>query len=86
MEEDLRKDFERVIDDLGLSITSAFTVFAKAVVRSNAIPFSLEADNFYGKENQDELERRIDLLEKGESKGQQVIKTFEELEAVCGGS
>ena len=86
IEEDLRRDFERVIDDLGLSITSAFTVFAKAVVKSNTIPIDLIVDPFYRKENQDELERRIDLFETGKTQGKQMVKTIDELEAIVNGN
>jgi len=40
----LKKEFEELCQDLGLSMTSAFTVFAKAVVRHRGIPFELMID------------------------------------------
>ena len=39
MDEDLKRDFDNICNDLGLSMTAAFTVFAKTVVRQQGIPF-----------------------------------------------
>ena len=40
---DLKKSAELVLDDIGLSMTAAVTLFLKAVVRTNGIPFTLSA-------------------------------------------
>ena len=47
MDEGLKQDFEWLCTELGLNMTTAFNVFARAVVRSRKIPFaiSLEAPN-----------------------------------------
>lgn len=45
VDEQLKKDSERIFDDLGLGMTSALTIFLKAVVRNNGIPFMLEIPN-----------------------------------------
>lgn len=58
MDESLKKNFEEVLDDIGLSVSSAFTVFAKAVTKERKIPFSLEADPFYSEKNLQDLEFR----------------------------
>jgi addiction module RelB/DinJ family antitoxin len=39
MDEALKRDFESVCGDLGLTMTTAFTVFAKAVTSRKEIPF-----------------------------------------------
>ena len=44
MDEDLKKQFEVFCSDVGISMTTAFTVFAKTVVRQQKIPFELTAD------------------------------------------
>ena len=85
MDDNLRKEFEETLKDLGLTFTSAFTLFAKAVVRTGSIPFEVSTDPFYNKENMDELKRRIELFEAGETEGKQIIKTVEELEAMVNG-
>lgn len=41
MDEDLKKSFDYVCDQLGLNITTAITIFAKKMVRENAIPFEV---------------------------------------------
>jgi DNA-damage-inducible protein J len=50
---------EQVYKDMGLKMTSAFTMFATKVARERRIPFEVSADPLYSKENIEELERRI---------------------------
>ena len=45
VDEGLKKDAENIFSELGLGMTSAITIFLKAVVRNNGIPFSLEIPN-----------------------------------------
>ena len=42
MEEELKNSFNELVEQLGLSISAAFTLFAKTAVREQRIPFSLE--------------------------------------------
>lgn len=41
IDEDLKKNAEKVFSDLGLTTTAAFNIFAKTVVRERRIPFEL---------------------------------------------
>ncbi|MCL2149267.1 MAG: type II toxin-antitoxin system RelB/DinJ family antitoxin [Methanomassiliicoccaceae archaeon] len=41
IDEDLKREFEGLCKDLGLTTTAAFTVFAKAAVRRQGIPFDV---------------------------------------------
>lgn len=41
IEENLKKQFDELCEELGLTMTSAFNIFAKAVVRHRAIPFEI---------------------------------------------
>lgn len=41
MDEELKKQAEELFADLGLSMTTAFTVFVKQAVREQRIPFNL---------------------------------------------
>ena len=43
MDEKLKKQAELLFEDMGLNMTTAFTMFAKAVVRQNKIPFEITA-------------------------------------------
>ena len=47
MDEDLKRRFEEFCDDVGLTMTAAFTIFAKTALRKNRIPFDIERDPFY---------------------------------------
>lgn len=80
MDEDLKKEMEIVCNDLGINITTAFTIFAKKLTREKRIPFSVSVDPFYSNENIKALENSIN-----EVKDDKVImKTIEELEAMEG--
>jgi DNA-damage-inducible protein J len=50
MDENLKKKFEYVCNELGLSVSAAITVFAKQVCRDGKIPFEITLGNSY-KEN-----------------------------------
>lgn len=41
MDEKLKRDFDALCGDLGLTMTVAFTVFAKRMVREKGIPFDV---------------------------------------------
>jgi len=41
MDENLKRQFEKLCADFGMNMTTAFTVFAKAVVREKKIPFEI---------------------------------------------
>lgn len=47
MDKNLKMQFEKICNDLGLSMSAAFTVFAKTMVRQQRVPFdiSLEVPN-----------------------------------------
>ena len=51
MEKSLKNSMEKVCADMGLTMTAAFTVFAKTVSREKRIPFEITADPFYSESN-----------------------------------
>ena len=51
MDEDLKKSMEQVCKDMGLSMTTAFTIFATRVSKEKRIPFEISADPFYDEFN-----------------------------------
>ena len=67
IDDDIKSNAERTLNDIGLSMSAAITIFLKTVIRENKIPFELSADPFYSEENMTELKRRIDLVRTGES-------------------
>ena len=80
MDETLKRQVEMLFDDMGLNMTTAITLFAKAVVRQNKIPFEIIADPFWSAANQARLKEAIADLNAGRDI---VVKTVEELEAMA---
>ena len=44
MDVELKRQFEEFCADVGMSMTTAFTVFAKKTVRENRIPFPVDRE------------------------------------------
>lgn len=80
MDEKLKRQAETLFDDLGMNMTTAFTVFAKAAVRQQKIPFELAADPFYSEANQTRLRNAIAEIKAGNARF--ITKTMDELEAM----
>lgn len=68
MDEDLKKSMEKVCSDMGLSMTTAFTIFAKKVSREKRIPFEVSADPFYSESNMKHLEQVIADINEGRAR------------------
>ncbi len=65
MDEELKNDMEKTCKELGLSMTTAFTIFAKKMTREKRIPFDVSVDPFYSENNMSYLKRRISDIESG---------------------
>jgi len=85
MDEDLKRDAEETLDEIGMNMSSAFTVFCKALVRSGKFPVELAIDPYYKKSYQEQLRRKIEDSVSGKTKDTQVTLTMEELEATADG-
>ena len=55
VDDTLKKQAETIFSELGISLSTATTMFLKQVVRYNGIPFELRIDPFYSTENQARL-------------------------------
>ncbi|MCI8982325.1 MAG: type II toxin-antitoxin system RelB/DinJ family antitoxin [Hungatella sp.] len=78
MDENLKRQAEILFDDMGLNMTTAITMFTKAVVRQNKIPFEISADPFYSEENQRHLQKAISDLEAGKGHIHELIEVDDE--------
>lgn len=78
MDENLKKQAELLFEDMGLNMTTAITMFTKAVVRQNKIPFEIVADPFYSAENQKHLQKAIADLEAGKGEMHELIEVEDE--------
>ena len=59
MDDALKRDFDNVCNDLGLSMTTAITMLAKKMTREKRIPFDVSIDPFYSEENMARLRSSI---------------------------
>ncbi len=68
LDSDLKKEMEVLCDKLGMSMTTAFTIFAKKMTREQRIPFDVSiSDPFYSKENIEYLEKIVDDIKTGKA-------------------
>lgn len=67
MDEELKKDMEETCKDLGLSMTTAFTIFAKKMTREKRIPFEVSVDPFYSESNMTYLKKVVEDIESGKA-------------------
>jgi len=75
LDKDLKERFEAFCDDVGMNMTTAFTMFIKASLRQNRIPFAIEGDGFYNEANLEHIRKGIDQIKNGET----VTMTLDEL-------
>lgn len=68
MDDELKRNMEETCRELGLSMTAAFTIFARKVTREKRIPFDVSIDPFYSEKNITYLKQIIDDVESGRAK------------------
>ena len=65
IDEDIKKSAETALNDMGLTMSAAITVFLKKVGREHRIPFEITADPFYSESNMQYLNKVIEGIENG---------------------
>ena len=65
LDEDVKKSMEQVCNELGLSMSAAFSIFARKVGREKRIPFEVSDDPFYSAEKTARLKKTIQDLDAG---------------------
>lgn len=63
MDDTLKKDFDNICNELGLSMTTAITLLAKKMTRESRLPFDVSVDPFYSAENMERLRKSIAQME-----------------------
>lgn len=76
MDEQLKRDFDKICDDLGMTISTAVTMLAKKMTREQRLPFEASVDPLYSESNMAFLRKGIEELNAGKG----VYVTLEELE------
>lgn len=81
VDEDLKKDFHHMCDEIGISISGAITVFVKKVVNEQRIPFELS----YHMPNKETIEAMLEAeklsRDPNAKRYSNLAELFEELEA-----
>ena len=79
MDDNLKKEFDSLCSDFGMSMSTAITVFAKAVVRERRIPFEITAsDPFYSEANQKYLMKALEDYKAGKLTQHELIEVDDE--------
>jgi len=66
LDKDIKERAEKMFDDFGMNLSTAFNIFARQALRQGKIPFEIY-DPFYSEKNQAELNRRINEIEMGKN-------------------
>lgn len=67
LDKDIKQSMEETCAELGLSMSAAFTIFAKKVSREKRIPFEVSVDPFYSESNVRHLERIVNDIKSGKA-------------------
>ena len=67
IDDGLKRDFDKVCDDLGMPMSTAINIFAKKVVREKRIPFEVSMDPFYSETNIKALKKSIEQIKSGKT-------------------
>lgn len=67
IDDGLKRDFDKVCDDLGMPMSTAINIFAKKVVREKRIPFEVSMDPFYSEANIKALKKSIEQIRTGKT-------------------
>lgn len=79
IDKELKKQAETLFADFGMNMTTAFTIFAKAVVRERKIPFEITAtDPFYSESNMAHLRKSITQLDQGKGIINDIVEVDDE--------
>ncbi len=68
MDEDLKTNMEGVCRELGMNMTTAFTIFARKMCREQRIPFEVSVDPFFSEANMRRLEKLAAQVDSGEAR------------------
>lgn len=77
MDSQLKSDMEKLCQELGMNMTTAFTMFAKKATREKRIPFDVSIDPFYSDSNMAHLQRGIEALNEGRGVEHDIIEVDE---------
>ena len=63
IEPEVKKEATVILDELGLSMSTAVTMLAKKMTREQRLPFDVSVDPFYSEQNMARLRKSIAQME-----------------------
>ena len=79
MDADIKKQLDDFCNQVGMNTTTAFNMFARAVLREKRLPFDVttETDPFYSESNLAHLRRGVAALNSGKGIERDIIEVAE---------
>ena len=76
IDDDLKTRADTIFEELGLNMTTAFTMFIRQTIRQGGIPFEITTriDPFYSEENMKVLRRSIKEADEGKLTAHELIE------------
>ena len=65
IDDNVKKDAEDVLDEIGMPMTTAVIIFLKTVARERRIPFEITAESFYSESNMRYLDQKMESYRNG---------------------
>lgn len=78
LEKDLKDELDILCGEIGMTVTTAFTIFAKKFVRERRLPFIVDADSFYSEKNMKRLKKSIEQLESKGGTVHEITEVFDD--------
>ena len=78
LEKDLKDELDILCGEIGMTVTTAFTIFAKKFVRERCLPFIVDADPFYSEKNMKRLKKSIEQLESKGGTVHEITEVFDD--------
>lgn len=63
IDDEIKRSAEKACEDIGMSMSTAITIYLKKLGRERRIPFEVSADPFYSEENMTRLRKSIAQME-----------------------
>ena len=81
LEDALKKDLDEMCEEMGMSLTTFFMIYARTAVRERCIPFIIRTDKaIYSESNLKHLQKSLEEAQQGNI----VTKTLEDLKEMEG--
>ena len=77
MDAQVKAEMEKVCNDLGMNMSTAFNIYAKKIAREHRIPFELTTDPFYSESNMAFIRAGIEELNAGRGVEHELIEVEE---------